>query len=622
MITSEKPEKEGLLARIEVPLVWFVVLAVLLALVVIIIIPVTFPDIHMTRVSFTNTYSQEGETIQGLLLTPAQSPAGPIPAVVFSHGLTADKEIYLSLYRDLARRGIAVLGIDLPGHGGSGGHSDLGGSEYTAILSAYDWLVENNSEMDSTRIAAAGHSLGGVASTQAGLLQPEKKLSAVVAIWCWQSQESGMETMIGPYRDFIGRMWPLLIWSQRYDVNDQSAQEDRDIISRVGPGAPPNYLVIVGRLDEAVSVEQEKELVARAADLEQVEPGVVYGSFEDGTARELVVTADDHVTEIFSSGVFDAMYDWLCKSFGIKPSGSPPLPLIRFSLWGLIFALVFLLSLLGLIIAFRLLERPMATPFFLTLPGPLYAPSKRNQMAAISIIFFLVISALTLPLALVLGLKVLVPFLAGDIASSIAVVRGGLALFGILIGLFLYYGIAADYASIPWTQKARAIAISAAPPLVAFALFLLLYVPLARLLYLGPALPYAWGPFLLYVALVTPLFWIEGRYFHLFLLPAFGDTVRGKSKLGYLASEAGIRGLGNTFLILPFLITRPLLIIGRPDSIRMPVLLAAFLVAFPAYFLLAWINLHSRAKKISLLLPSLAIVLAQAFVLTTIVSTR
>jgi pimeloyl-ACP methyl ester carboxylesterase len=618
---SDHAEEKGALSRIKIPLVWFIILAIALGLMVALMVPATFPDVNITRVSFADTYSK-GERIEGLLLKPTDARELPMPAVVFSHGVIADKEIYLSLYRDLARRGFAVLAIDLPGHGGSGGKNDLGGSEYKAVLAAYDWLIANNADIDPSRVAAAGHSLGGVASTQAGLYQSRKKFSAVVAIWCWQSQESAMETVQGSPPRLAWKMWPLLIWSKQYDIRDQSALEARDIIAKVSPGKPPNYEVIVGNLDEGITVEQERELVARAAGLEDVQPGETYGSFEDGTARQLVVTHDDHVMEVFSTDVFSAMYNWLCKSFGIRPSGSAAVPLIRFSLWSWIFGLAFLLGLLLLAIIFRLLCKQLSSPVFLMLPGPLYAPQRQSQMAILSTLYFLVVSAVTLPLALALGIKVLVPFLVGDVVSSIAIVQVVLVLIGLAAGLFVYYGLAADYASIPWRQKAKNIGLALLPPLGGFGLLLALYALLARFLYLGPGLPFSWGLFILYVVLVTALFWAEGRYFHLFLLPLFGDDPRGKRKAFYIASEAAVRGVGTAFLFLPFIITEPLLIIGRPGFIRMPLLVAAFIISFPAYLILAWINLYFRKNRVSLILPSLAIVLVQAYFLTTLVCTR
>ncbi len=55
----------------------------------------------------------------------------------------------------------------------------------------------------------------------------------------------------------------------------------------------------------------EKELMAEVAGSDEVEPGVVYGSFDDGTACMLAVTPDDHISEVYSPWVYDEVYTWL-----------------------------------------------------------------------------------------------------------------------------------------------------------------------------------------------------------------------------------------------------------------------------------------------------------------------
>jgi hypothetical protein len=243
-------------------------------------------------------------------------------------------------------------------------------------------------------------------------------------------------------------------------------------------------------------------------------------------------------------------------------------------------------------------------------------------MAMLSSLFFLLASALTLPMASLLGAKVPVPFLGGDVVSSVAAGQGTLLLIGVTAGAIFYYGAWNDRALIPYGEKARVILWSLLPAFAGFGLFLLLYGPLARALYLGPSLPFAWPPFIAYIVLATALLWLQGRYFHLFLLPAFGEDPKGRMKVGYVFSEGALRSAGFSLMFLPLIITQPFLIIGRPGFIRMPLLAGAFLIALPGFLLLAWINLYFHRKKASLLLPSLAIVLIQAYFLTTLISTH
>lgn len=611
-----------MLAKIKVPLVLFILAAIGLAGSVALMIPATFPDIKIERVSFTNTYSEGGETISALLVTPEDPGEGPMPAVVFAHGLSASKEFYFSFWRDYARRGIAVLAVDLPGHGRSGGSSDLGRTEYTAMLAGYDWLVAEHPEIDPARVAAAGQSLGGIAATRAGIYQPEPKFRAVTAIFCWQGDRAALEELLGPIDDFYGRFWPLLIFSRDYDINDPATAGQRDIIGNIGPGKPPNYLVVIGDWDEFVTVDHEKELIAKVAGVEEVEPGVIYGYFEDGTACELVVTADDHITEVFSPWAFDEVYFWLCESFGIEATGTMAIPAVRFTLWALILGFAFWMAFFLTLMLYRLLEGREASPIFLQRPESIDLPARKWGMVGGSTAFLFVTAFISYPLAIWLGLTVLVPFLVGDLVSSLALVRGALTLAGVTGGLFLFYNMSNEIRAVPWGEKARSMLWSAVPPLGGFALLLLLYVPLSRYLYLGPALPWNWGWFVLYAALVTLMLWAEGRFFHLFLLPAFGELESRKRKLGYLGSEAALRTLAQVLVFLPFVISKPWHFIGHTGLIRLPLLVVVALISLPLYLVLAWFNLRCRERRISLLLPSLGIALLQAWVLCGLLCAR
>jgi len=617
-----------MLGKIRVPLALFAATAALLTGASLLMIPFTFPDVGYQRVSFTNTYSPGGESLAGLLVLPDEPACRPMPAVVFAHGLTACKEFYLSLYRDLAVKGIAVLAVDLPGHGDSGGHTDLGRSEYTALLSAYDWLAANRPDVDPDRVAVAGQSLGGITATRAGIFQPERKFRAVVAIFCWQGDRAALENLFGPIPDYVGRIWPHLIFSRDYDLNDPSTAEQRDLMPWLRPDVPPNYQLIIGALDEFCSVRHERELMARAAALEREEDlveGKIYGDFGEGTARQLVVTADDHISEVFSMEVFGAMYGWLCRSFGLERRGTNPVPALRFSLWAVILGCCIALGILFTVILYRLLEERLRCPAALG-PVPVLAepvePGERRLMSWGSALFLCLTAALAWPLATALGLSALVPFLVGDLVSSLALLRGLMTGAGIAAGLYIFYKMSMFNRGLLRRETLRPFLWALVPPLGGAALLILLYAPLSRLFYLGRGLPFNWGWFLAYACLVALLFWGEGRYCHLFLLPLFGEMEGRGHRWRYLASEAGVRAAAQTAAFVPLVITRPWHVIGRPGHIRLPVLVVALFIAYPLYLALAWLNLHFRRRRISLLLPSLGIALLQAWCLTALVNAR
>lgn len=592
---------------------------VMVVLGVALIAPLTFPGVNIRRVSFVNEYAGKPHRVAGLFIAPA-SHRGKMPAVIFSHGATVNKELYLPLCRELARRGIAVLAIDLPGHGGSGGHSDGGLTEYTAIWAAYDYLKENVPEVDTSRIAAAGQSLGGISSTMAGVRKGGPEFRAVVAIYCWPGMEQAVELVFGPIDDFVGRLFPLLTWSRGFDLKDESQLAERDVLSRLTTRSPPNYLLVVGERDELCTMEQENSVVAKASGMKRVEPGKTYGSFEDGTARELAVTSDDHFSEVNSSEVFSAVYGWLARSFGIQARGTTPFLFFRYSAWGTILLGAMLFGLAIALILYAWLEdRGLGRSRTTTdRDGPGYAA----WVVAPSVVaYFLAISTLSLPLAIWLGIRVLVPFIVGDMFSSLAIVRGLLTLGGLALGGYLLYGKVPSIREVEWRPRARRVGLDSAPVVGGFAAFLVIYAPLARFLYLGPGLPYSWFWYLLFVALATFLFWVEGRYFHALLLPLFGQTDQRWGRVRYITSEAGTRAVALALIFVP-LASNPFMLIGRPGMLRLPMVVLVLIVALPLYYFIAWLNLRARSAGVSLAAPSLALALVQGWFLTGMISLR
>ncbi|MFH1149500.1 MAG: alpha/beta fold hydrolase [Actinomycetota bacterium] len=590
---------------------------IMVALGVIMVAPLTFPGVDISRVSFTNEYLNS--RVAGLLIIPS-GQREEVPAVIFSHGATTNKELYLPMCRELVRRGIAVLAIDLPGHGGSGGHSAATLTEYTSIWSAYDYLKEKVPEVDTSRIAAAGQSLGGISSTFAGVRRGGPEFRAVVAIYCWPSLEQALETTSGPLDDFVARLFPLFTWSRGFDITDESQLAERDIISRLSRSSPPNYLLVVGERDEMCTMEQEEALVAKAAGRKSVEPGETYGSFEDGTARELVITSDDHFSEVTSSAVFSAVYSWLTRAFEMEARGTAPFLMFRYSGWGTILLGAMLLGLAVALIMYAWLKDRGSR----VREGPVeeVEPLHRAWVTAPSVVvYFLAISLVSLPLAIWLGIRVLVPFIVGDMFSSLAVVRGLLTLGGLALGGWLLYGRVPALRDWDWRSDARRLGIDAAPVAGGFAAFLFIYAPLARVLYLGPGLPYSIFWYVLFVALATFLFWVEGRYFHSLLLPLFGRTDELRGRIRYLASEAGTRAVALALVFVP-LMSNPFMRMGRPGMIRLPLVVVVLIVGLPLYYFVAWLNLRARSAGISLAAPSLALALLQGWFLTAMLSLR
>ncbi len=117
------------------------------------------------RVTF---YSSEDKVV-GVLFTP--EIATPLPALIICHGALEFKENFFELSEYLVKRGIAVLAIDMHGHGESGGerfHVNM--SEWVADIQAAIIFLESRVEVDSNRIGAFGFSSGGTAVLEAGIV--------------------------------------------------------------------------------------------------------------------------------------------------------------------------------------------------------------------------------------------------------------------------------------------------------------------------------------------------------------------------------------------------------------------------------------------------------------------
>ncbi len=90
------------------------------------------------------------------------------PALVLVHGAGMDRGVWVAQTRRLARRGVAVLAVDLPGHGRSPG------PKLTSIAAMADWLVALLDAAGLATAALAGHSMGAVAALTAAARYGER----------------------------------------------------------------------------------------------------------------------------------------------------------------------------------------------------------------------------------------------------------------------------------------------------------------------------------------------------------------------------------------------------------------------------------------------------------------
>lgn len=104
---------------------------------------------------------------------------GPRPAAVLVHGLAANRDAMLARGEMLARHGISAISVELRAHGASGGEfTTLGDRETGDVGPALAYLTAR-ADVDPSRLALVGHSLGAVVALRAAAERPEVR--AVVA---------------------------------------------------------------------------------------------------------------------------------------------------------------------------------------------------------------------------------------------------------------------------------------------------------------------------------------------------------------------------------------------------------------------------------------------------------
>ena len=119
------------------------------------------------------------ETTDGRQLAAWYVPSRNRAAVLLSHGSGGSRERVAAHVRMLARHNYGVLALDDPGNGESEGHSNgLGNNVQPALDAAVGWLARRP-DVDPTKIAGFGTSLGGEVLLEAAAR--DARLRAIVS---------------------------------------------------------------------------------------------------------------------------------------------------------------------------------------------------------------------------------------------------------------------------------------------------------------------------------------------------------------------------------------------------------------------------------------------------------
>lgn len=158
-------------------------------------------------------HTQAGHRVKARIFRPRSATADhPAPAVIFTHGLTVNKESYAQYGLELARRGFVVITPDMLNHGDSeitGPEVFLAPPQVNDASGAYAAVryAKTLDYVDQGQIGVSGHSAGGQAANNCVVLDNMEEEPAISAIYLVSSDpfckdEEGNWTNLYGARDF------------------------------------------------------------------------------------------------------------------------------------------------------------------------------------------------------------------------------------------------------------------------------------------------------------------------------------------------------------------------------------------------------------------------------------
>jgi uncharacterized protein len=139
----------------------------------------------------------------------------PHPGVVVVHGAGSRKENHADFARLAVANGWAALTFDLPGHGGS--EPVFTGRAVDDVIAMAD-LLAVQPEVDPTRVALRGSSLGGFLAICAAAAEPE--VAGVIAICPASENHLARGVRQGRFEMRIGDPFDLEAWLAGQDIGE------------------------------------------------------------------------------------------------------------------------------------------------------------------------------------------------------------------------------------------------------------------------------------------------------------------------------------------------------------------------------------------------------------------
>ena len=259
---------------------WIVFFACLLlavaAFVIASLVQRDFGRVNVSNVTYPNA---NGITIRAKLFVPEGVSADNLaPGVVYIHGYQNNRETSDAYSLEMARRGFVVLEIDAIGRGNSGEPGDVNAPGFDPTYggrTSFEYL-KSLPYVDPERVGMMGHSLGAEMAYTIALSDPGVKALSV----------SGFAYKTDATTDMPRNM--LMIYGQ-YDEYRQRMTGVRDV-----------------RTEWMTSPQTAAAFPVPAPDF-----GTVYGDFDLGTARQVVLLPTIHLFESHSRTGIAAAVDWM-----------------------------------------------------------------------------------------------------------------------------------------------------------------------------------------------------------------------------------------------------------------------------------------------------------------------
>lgn len=173
-----------------------------------------FAQLELGTTQGFSSRSKDGTEVHGVLVRPANAPAGRLPMILYIHGGPNGQDSYsFSFDREyFAANGYAVLSVNYRGSSGRGSayqkaiYADWGDKEVVDLLGAVDEAVRSG-VADGDRLGIGGWSYGGILTDYTIATTPRFKAAVAGAGSALQLSMYGTDQYITQYNQEIGPPW-------------------------------------------------------------------------------------------------------------------------------------------------------------------------------------------------------------------------------------------------------------------------------------------------------------------------------------------------------------------------------------------------------------------------------